>query len=288
MFGFLERLTGYALTPAHLEGAGDSETLVSEAGEVTLVGGNLSLLIRGQAGSAAELLFTPTVDGSEGIVAFSLLPPTVLLGASGFGLDVAGGIVLDSTEVAAAPGATQIQGATLSIAADAPAWKGLLIRNARLFLPPGVPLIGGRALETYLAIGDTPPGIDFAVDTVAPAQGSRPEIRAHIECRDPAARGLAGFLPTLVEASVTLPLDGREEVFNAASGAGVRLASGRPLIATVRLSRQPDAAPPTTRVSLALEAQGDAGIVTIDAKSGGVRRTGRGRGRGAGYGVDRR
>jgi hypothetical protein len=265
LFTFLDK-PGYALSGAAIHTEADDQEWLEPTGEqVELRGAELSLLVRGSATEPAVLLLTPTQGGPDRIVALELHPPTVLIADSRFGLELPQGLVLDSSEAAAAPGTTEIMGEALTLAADTPSWQGTVVRKARLFFPRGVPLLGGHAVETFLTIGSNPPGIDFGVATRIPAEGDRPEIGVRIECRDPTARGLAGMLPTLVEGSMELPLDGQESF----DGQSIAVLAGTPVSARVSLAREPTATPPSTRVTLGLEAQGDRGILTIDAAHGG-------------------
>jgi hypothetical protein len=265
IFGFLQN-ADYALAGAKVERAGEEEWLEASGEPVRLQGLALSLLVRGSAGEPAVALLTPTQGGPDGIVSLQAQPATVLVGGTSFGLDLAEGLALDASSTAAAPGTTEIAGEAVTLAADTPSWQGILIRKARLFLPRGVPLLGGHAIETFLAVGSDPPGIDFSLATEIPARGERPRIGVRIECRDPTARGLAGFVPTLVEGEMDLPLEG-EEGF---AGNSIEVLAGTPVTARVSLAREPTAVPPTTRVTLAVEAQGDRGILTIDAGQGGL------------------
>ncbi|HWN72910.1 MAG TPA: hypothetical protein VNN15_03770, partial [Solirubrobacterales bacterium] len=255
----------YALSAAKVERAGEEEWLQATGGEAHLQGLALSLLVRGSAGEAAEALLTPTQGSPEGIVTLQLEPPAAFVGGTSFGLDLSQGLVFDSSSSAAAPGTTEIGGKQVTLAADSPSWKGILVRKARLFPPRQMPLLGGHPIETYLAVGSDPPGIDFSVATEIPAAGDRPRIGVRIECRDPTARGLAGFVPTLVEAEMELPLEGQEG-FDHES---IEVLAGTPVTARVSLARDPAAQPPSSRLTLGIEAQGDRGLLTIDASNGG-------------------
>src|SRR5262249_23068113 len=93
-FDFLATVPGYALTGATVQIAGSTTRLVA-AGDVRLEGANLSLLIRGKAGSIADMILTPASGGPDGIVKLDFVPDAVLLGGSGFGLRLPNGVVLD-------------------------------------------------------------------------------------------------------------------------------------------------------------------------------------------------
>src|SRR5262249_50009680 len=206
-FDFLATVPGYALTGATVQIAGSTTRLVA-AGDVRLEGANLSLLIRGKAGSIADMILTPASGGPDGIVKLDFVPDAVLLGGSGFGLRLPNGVVLDFSPNASAPGASIIAGTPQQTPADQDPWQGVVARKAELFLPSTVPLFSDQPIETAVAVGQQPtPGVDLVVATRVPAKGKRPEIRLRIECRDPTATGATGLLPTLVEAEMTLPLD---------------------------------------------------------------------------------
>ncbi len=265
-FDFVEKLPGHSLKAAVVRSEGGEEWLDAAAGGVRISGAGCSLLIRGATGEVAAMILTPAQGGPEGIVVLKLEPKAALIEASGFGFEL-DELAFDSSTAASAPGATQIDGHRVTTPADADAWRGFVARKARLFLPANIPLLGRHAVETYLAVGSDPAGTDFVVAATVPAHDGRPEIKVRIECRDPTASGLSGLLPTLVEASMMLPLDGRDEGF---PGASVQLMAGKPLIARARLERAAGVAPPRTRLTLGLEAQGENGIVAIDADSGGL------------------
>jgi len=105
------------------------------------------------------------------------------------------------------------------------------------------------------------------VQTEVPPKGDRPGIQVCIECRDPMATGLDGFVPTLVEAVMELPLKDRSENF----GQSITFGAGQPVRARLRYARTPAQAgtAPTSQVSLALESQGADGLLKIDSASGG-------------------
>ena len=84
-----------------------------------------------------------------------------------------------------------------------------------------------------------------AISTRIPPKGSRPGIDVIIECRDPTATGLQDFIPTLVEASMELPLDGTHQ--DAPNG-GFDLLAGKPVIARARFARS--VAEPETRITI--------------------------------------
>src|SRR5262249_6307658 len=110
-------------------------------------------------------------------------------------------------------------------------------------------------------------GVAVVVARLVPAKGRRPEIRLRIECRDPTATGATGLLPTLVEAEMTLPLDASSA---AVDNSAIHFLAGTPVVARLRLAPLAAASPPAIPPPLAIEAQGEQGILTIDAAGGGV------------------
>ncbi|MFC4169392.1 hypothetical protein [Teichococcus aestuarii] len=263
-FGFVAGAPGAALKPASRMSDGDREWLVPAAGEVTLEGAALSILVQGTAGGMARLRLTPAGEQAEGIVALALKPTAVLIGDTGFGLDLPQGLVLDDSTTAKAEGETRIGGQAVPVPADLPAWRGLVVRAARFFLPESVPFLGAHAVDAHVEIGLDPPGIALAVHARVAATGHRPGIEVLIECQDPAASALQGFVPTLVEAAMTLPLDGRQEDVG---GQALTFSAGRPVTARLRFARRPD--DPLTRLTLGVEAQGAEGILSVHAPQGG-------------------
>lgn len=264
VFRMLATLPGHALVPAVLKTAAGKEWLEPDpvnAGPVRLAGLDPALVIKGREGQEAVKTVAATVEGPDGIVRLTLAPATVLLGQTGLGLQVGEGVIVDDStdDAVVLPGQP----------AEAPAWRGLLIPGARLFLPESVPFIGGHAVAARLTIGRAPtPGIDLVLEATVPADGDRPEIRVRIECHDPTAFGLSSFVPTLVEASMVLPLD-RQESF---TGGTVAFISGKPVVARARWARppQPPAEPVRMEFALAIESQGPDGILTVRTAGGGV------------------
>jgi hypothetical protein len=275
-FEFIDAMPGHVLTAAERKTDNDgNEWLEPAAGAppAKLQGVNISLLVEGRSSDAATLRLSPTVGGDEGIIALQLVPPTVLVGGTGFGLelpiDAAGqrqSIVIDDSDRAKPPGVTSLGGQVVQTPADHDTWRGIAMRQLRFYLPQAVPLFGRHAVDAYFELGFDPPGTDFAVHTKVPATPSRPGIEVRIECRDPTARGLGGFAPTLVEVALELPLDGHE--LPVPNVGGLNLMAGKPVIARARFSRLPPA--PETTLVIGVESQGDEGIVSVHAPEGGV------------------
>jgi len=277
LFEFIGGLPGHVLNAATYKTDADGREwleAVEPATPAKVTGLRISLLIAGAAGAQASMKLSPSDGGTESVVVLKLDPPTVLIGASGFGFqlpdDVPGGeplgIVIDDSSVAAPPGVTVIDGNPVVTPADDPAWRGIAIRKLRFFLPEKIPYFGAHAIDAYLQIGFEPPGIDLAIVSKVPATADRPGLDVRIECRDPTARGLTGFAPTLVEVAMTLPFD--KEQHADVSGKGLDFVAGTPVTARARFSRLPTEA--TSTLTLALESQGPDGIVAVHAPEGGA------------------
>jgi hypothetical protein len=267
LFSIATGAAGVVLKPATLQNGGGQEWLEEAAGAVAIAGAEVALLVEGRAGGTAALRLTPTDGQPDGLIQLGLDPPTVLLGSSGFGLELSDGFWIDESTSMAPPGQTIIDGrpAVPPPASDDATWRGLAARKSRFFIPRGVPLFGGHAVDAYVEVGSEPRGIDAAIATrwTPPDDGSF-GFDVLIECRDPAATGLQDFVPTVVEAAMTLPL---EEATPALDGAGFTVLAGKPVVARLRFVRS--STDPETHVTLALESQGPDGIVTIKAPEGG-------------------
>jgi len=270
LFEFATGAAGVVLKPATYQASGDEERLVAAPGDVSIAGVAVAILVEGKAGQTATLRLSPTVGQPAGIIELQLVPPTVLIGGGDFGLEFPGSagkpgaFVIDDSAEAAPGGQTVLNGAVVSTRADDPAWRGIAVRHARFYLPSGVPLLGAHAVDAFVEVGTASgEGIDLAISTSVPAKGARPRIDVTIECRDPTATGLQDFIPTLVEASLELPLDATHQ--DAPSG-GFDLLAGKPVIARARFARS--VAEPETRVTLSVESQGPDGVLSVVAPQG--------------------
>ena len=268
IFSFAKGAVGTVLKPATVQTDGRLEWLEAAAGDVSLTGVEVTILIEGQAGGTASMRLSPTDGQPAGIIRLGLDPPSVLLGGSGFGLQLPQAVWLDDSDVASPQGQTVVDGRTLQTAADQPPWRGLAVREARFFLPRETPLFGGHAVDAFVEVGSSPSGIDLAIATrwKPPPGGDGIGFDVLIECRDPSASGLQDFVPTLVEATMTLPIE--ETKPPQVDGKGFSMLAGKPVVVRLRFARS--SSDPQTRVTLGLESQGPNGIVTVKAPEGGA------------------
>jgi hypothetical protein len=288
IFKFLDALPALALTGANLTTNADGTiglaplpdgdpkkkpTLVSRSDEP---GSQLapSLLIQGTNGAAASMRITPDTNSVEGVVAFGIEPRTVVFGTSGIGFDLPA-LVIDDSETAKAPGsgAPGLDPPMATLPADDDAWRGILARELDFYLPAGVPLFGGRAIKGYLALGFGGAGAELVVETKVPAQpaaagqASQLGYSIRIECRDPTAKGLSGFIPTLIRASMELPLDGSQGTFSDGGNKTLSFAAGKPVIVSAAFARNPVNHEDMFRITLGVAAQGEEGVLSVTSNS---------------------
>ncbi|HEY9504359.1 MAG TPA: hypothetical protein VIQ27_00195, partial [Gemmatimonadales bacterium] len=128
-----------------------------------------ALLVAGTASEPAQIRFTPDTDSTKGIVALGLEPATVVFGSSGLGFECPA-LVLDDSETATGPGrgVPGLDPPLASIAADTPAWRGILARQLDFYLPAGVPLFGGRPVKGYFAVPRGAGGAQLVVESSVP------------------------------------------------------------------------------------------------------------------------
>ena len=262
IFEFRDRTAQPLLVAAAVQQDGDQVSLQPLPDpKVRILGADVTLRVRGEAGLTAGLSLKPFAGDTEGIIELQLDPPIVLFGATGFGLDLSNGFLIDDSITAAPP---PLANNGPDPASD-PAWRGIAIRKARLFVPKSLPFLGGQAVDVHLELGQ-PAGIEGRIAMTIPSTPRRPAISAIIECIDPAARSMGELLPTLIELSMELPIDG----FEAAAVLPFRFASGRPLTARGRFARRPGSDPTEMTVSFSLESQGAEGILKADVTGGNV------------------
>ena len=283
-YRFLESLPGMALTAAEVvepepgrkelkQKPGARPMLVSRS---TQPGSVLapSLLVKAKAGEPTEIRFTPDTDSTEGVVSFGLEPEAILFGGSGIGFRCPA-ITIDDSTTARVPGpkgAPGVRPPCAEIEPDKEIWRGLVARELEFFLPPSLPFIGEQPLRGYLAIpfGDASPELVIE-DEVPPREAAdgkpaRPGYAVRIECRDPTARGLSGFVPTLIAASIELPWDGaKAEV----PGRGpLTFASGKPVRARIAIARNATVSPHAFRITIGVAAHGKDGLLSLTTGAG--------------------
>jgi hypothetical protein len=278
-FKFIEGIPGLALTGAKIVNnpdgsvvlepvAGSVPMLVSRAEDPAQLGP--ALLVSGSESTPASIRFTPDTSDIDNVVVLGLEPPAVVFGSSRIGFHCPN-ITIDDSDVAKAPGngVPGIVPPKPSIDADVPSWRGILARELDFYLPGSVPFFGGQAIKGYLAIPRGDGGVSLLVETKVPArpasptQPARPEFAIRIECMDPTAKGLSGFVPTLISASMNLP-PGLEAPLGGGGGGGpISFASGTPVRITATLARNPVNDPGSMRLAIAVAAQGPKGIVSV-------------------------
>jgi hypothetical protein len=282
IFTFVEGIPGFALTGAtrvvhpdgsiHLQALPTSDPksrprLVSRSVEPGATLGP-ALLVTGSATSPASIRFTPDTDSTEGVIALGLEPSAVVFGSSNIGFDCPS-LIIDDSETAAGPGAgaPALDPPKASIDADTPSWRGILARELDFYLPANVPLFGGQPIKGYLAIPRGQGGVELVVETNVPPRESpsRPGFGIRIECLDPTANGLSGLVPTLISASMELPLDGSKAGFPKEGGGTeeITFGAGKPVRATATLSRDPVNAPGDFKVAVGAAAQGQDGLLAV-------------------------
>ena len=281
-FKFVEGVPGLALTGATIisnpDGsvvlepiAGSAPMLVNRAENPAQLGP--ALLVSGSGSEAASIRITPDTSETDDVVVFGLEPPAVVFGSSRIGFHCPA-IILDDSENAKGPGngVPVVVPPKASIDADVPSWRGILARELDFYLPSSVPFFGGQAIKGYFAIPRGDGGVALLVETNVPArpasatQPARPEFAICIECIDPTAKGLSGFIPTLIAVSMDLPLDSAQAPLD---GHGpIAFAAGTPVRITATLARDPANDPGTIRFAIALASQGPKGLLSVTTGPG--------------------
>jgi hypothetical protein len=251
------------IRPATVTEADGKQTLTPAAAGPVVVSGLVALRTEGSATQAAGTRFViPGTD--EAVVTVALKPSTVLFGDSGFGLDFAGGLVVDnsSTEAPApAPGVPVGPEGT-------PSWQGITVRNAKFYFPPTTPLLGSRPLDVAFALG-SPVGIDARCSAELLADGDKPRVVADFEWHDPAADSLAMCLPTLITATVEFAVQGQTaNLPDGAAPGAVPLEGVEKLTVRGRFARDLRTAPPTLSFSLGVDRSGPDGLIAVRANPG--------------------
>ncbi|MGF9649218.1 hypothetical protein AAIH32_14680 [Pseudarthrobacter oxydans] len=223
---------------------------------VTLNGSDpLAIRIEGQAGSPAHEGIVALDAADSGVMTAGIDPPAFLIGGQGFGIHLPGGLTVDSSTTLAPPPVEHGDGRRLP--SETPAWQGVALRKAELFLPANTPLIGAGPIPIELDLG-LPGGLYGHTAVKVPAEGSRPAFDAAITWDDPSATSLASALPTVIEIRTTWNLDKT----TGPTGVGtVSLLGGRPLMVTGRFTRVPGTM--DLEFGLIVEAGGDQGLLTV-------------------------
>lgn len=232
-----------------------------------------ALLISGSAAEPTSMRFTPDTDSTKGIVSLGLEPSTVVFGSSQIGFDCPA-IVIDDSEDAKAPGsgAPALDPPVASIAADTPAWRGIVSREFDFYLPADVPLFGGRPIKAFFAIARGNNSTELVIQSTVPSQAGPPSRLGYsirIECMDTTANGLSALVPTLIAATMELPLDGAKQSFadNGGSGRDITFAAGKPVRVTATLARDPVNTPGNFKITVGIAAQGEDGLISVTSTS---------------------
>jgi hypothetical protein len=286
VFKFVKGLTGMALTGAKrvVSPSGDvslealppgdpkhDPVLVSRSPEAGAALGP-ALVVFGTAVAPASMRFSPDTDSTDGIVAFGLEPSTVVFGSSSIGFDLPALVIDDSEQAkASGQGAPALDPPLATISADTPSWRGILARELDFYLPTEAPYFGGQSIKGYLAIPTGSGGVHLVIEHNVPSRPATPEhpkrlgYSVRIECIDPTAQGLSGLAPTLISASMELPLDGAKAGFTQVGGGDqdVIFAAGKPVRVTATFARDPVNAPDTFRIAIGVAAQGQDGLLSV-------------------------
>ncbi len=230
-----------------------------------------ALLISGSESEPASIRFTPDTDSTEGgVVAFGLEPSTVVFGSSKIGFECPVLVIDDSEEAKAeGNGAPSLDPPLAAIQADTLSWRGILARKIDFYLPADVPLFGGHPISGYLAIGRGE-GANLVIESKVPARPATPErperpgYSIRIECLDPAAKGLSGLVPTLISATMELPLSGTQAGFK---DQNITFAAGKPVRVTATFARDPVNEPDKFKIAIGVAAQGHDGLVSVKSET---------------------
>ena len=186
------------------------------------------LRLEGTPGSAATMRLMP-----NGHV--PLDPPFMLLPGGAFGLHVPDGLVVDD---------------------------GIAV-EAELFLPRGVPYVGGTVAPVSFALG-VPSGVKARAQVDVPAADGRPRIRGVVEWDDPGAVSLAACAPTSIDLSAEFDVDGA-----LATPVGeVVVAAGRPLRLRARYARDIRQSPGTQQFDVTVVSDGPDGLIRVAVDDG--------------------
>jgi hypothetical protein len=228
-------------------GGGAPKQWLTKTGDPVDLHADLALRVHGTPASPATiawLKFEVGQDPQDDVFVVQPTPPQILFGDSGFGIDLTSGVVIDDSTTVSVPHGPP------------PAWTGVTVSNAKLYVPRDIPLIGGRPIDFDLQLG-RPGGLAASTHVTLAGDVTHPNIDIRLEWQDPGATSLADLLPTAIEAAAAFPLAGRQEQ---ADGKAFTLAGGDPMTVRVRCAR---ALPPATAVSfeVSVDAAGPDGLV---------------------------
>lgn len=241
------------LSAAHPRSSGSGATRqewLELSNNKLLVFGELLMRITGTPNTSATTHLLPR-NSTEGLISLRLDPPAMLFGATEFGISLPNRtILLDDRPTP--PG-------------QVPAWHGLSVSGARLYVPRGVPLVGGTTLPVDFGLA-SPAGLNTSTNVHLPAADGRLDLTATVEYRDPTATTFGDCLPTLIDITVLLPVAGSEV---SVGGKVLPLGGGDPVRVKVRYVRDPrNSDPATVGFSAGLEADGEQGVLAVRAGPG--------------------
>ena len=253
-----------ACAPAAIQVGPDGQRTLVAAGtghvSVTLNGADpLAMRIEGSVGSQARKSLVALDAEDRGVMTVGIDPPAFMLGTQGFGIHLPGGLTLDSSS-SNAPEPVEHGGGRRPIS-ESPAWQGIAIRKAELFLPANTPLIGAGPIPIEFDVG-MPNGLYGHTEVHIPEEGKRPAFDVTVTWDDPGATSLASALPSAIEIRTLWNLSQTD------GGAGVGtidLLGGRPLRVTGRFARTPGTG--DMEFGLVVEAGGDEGLLTVQGTS---------------------
>jgi len=225
--------------------------------------GQLVARISGSAASAAACRLLPANLDENSVITLTLDPPHLLFGDSGFGVSLPGGIVIDDSETAVPPPAAAGTSPSPPASVD-PKWRGIAIRAAQLHLPRGAPLLGGRLIPVDFELG-RPAGLDARTQVQVAAASGLPALTADVQWHDPSASTFAACAPTSVDVTVELP---RPRPVPIPSSSPVSFGGGDPIRLRGRFARDLRVSPSTVSLSIGVEADGDAGLISVEATPG--------------------
>jgi hypothetical protein len=293
LFSIAKDVAGFALKPAKVEediasGEGRKKLVMEEDDlEIVLKGisGNQELVpsitVNSSSDRASHIGFVPGMDENspEGIVHFGFKSEAVTFGGTGVGFtfDKApnnqkfDGFYIDDSDEASA----------LSVWPENPPddikavqWRGLVAPKVIFYLPPKLPIFGGRAINGHFAIGIDGSRSDVVIESKVASTPDDPGFEIRIECRDKTAIGLAGLVPTNITSTVEFPIS--EKVAKVKDdGDGqikpLQFGSDKPVKITLNLSRDPLNPVKAFSTKLSIASSGENGILSVhDVEGGGI------------------